>query len=180
MVPSQSSSTPLQVSVGGAHIPQSHVASHIRRPLDPQLVPTDAVPTELNPVSLPPYVIEPPDIILIDAVKIVPKSPYKVDTFDHLQIIVTGTLIDQPISGNYQVEPEGTVDLMMRIGEVMSGQPIPEAARPQVEAMANKEDRVVLRIPPEATFETAPKHLHAGDDGSMPDHGLGATLPWHG
>jgi polysaccharide export outer membrane protein len=75
-----------------------------------------------------PYVIEPPDIILIDAVKIVPKSPYKVDTFDHLQIIVTGTLIDLPISGNFQVEPEGTVNFGPAYGRVkLAGLSIDEA-----------------------------------------------------
>jgi polysaccharide export outer membrane protein len=114
-----------------------------RKPLDPRLVPIDAVPTELNPVSLSPYVIEPPDIILIDAVKIVPKSPYKVDTFDHLQIIVTGTLIDQPISGNYQVEPEGTVNFGPAYGRVkLSGLSIDEA-RDEVD----RHLRTILREP---------------------------------
>jgi hypothetical protein len=44
--------------------------------------------------------------------------------------------------------------------------------------MADREKRVVIRIKPEATFETPPKHLYAGDDGSKLKHGLGTTLPW--
>ena len=83
------------------------------------------------------------------------------------------------VYGQGRVETDGVVELMMRIGELMSGEPIPEAARPVVEAMAEKEKRVVLRITPEATFETPPKHLNAGDDGSKLDHGLGQTLPWN-
>lgn len=82
------------------------------------------------------------------------------------------------VYGRARLETEGVVDLMMRIGELMSGQPVPEAARPSVEAMARKEGRVVLRVTPEATFETAPKHVSAGDDGSKLVHGLGQTLPW--
>src|SRR6266849_5081676 len=35
---------------------------------DQEIVPA-AVPKELNKVSLPPYIIEPPDILLIDAVR---------------------------------------------------------------------------------------------------------------
>jgi PPOX class probable F420-dependent enzyme len=80
--------------------------------------------------------------------------------------------------GRARVEREGVVDLMMRIGELMSGEKIPDAARPAVEAMAERERRVLVRVTPAATFETPPKHLNAGDDGSKLTHGLGATLPW--
>lgn len=75
-------------------------------------------------------------------------------------------------------EPATVVDVMMRVGELMSGQKLPESARPGVAAMAQKEKRVVLRVRPRATFETPPRHLHAGDDGSGLRHGLGQTLPW--
>lgn len=79
-----------------------------------------------------------------------------------------------------ETDPGAVVDLMMKVGELMSGQEIPESARPSVAAMAEKEKRVLLRVTPRETFETPPKHLYAGDDGSKLDHGLGATLPWSG
>jgi PPOX class probable F420-dependent enzyme len=79
-----------------------------------------------------------------------------------------------------ETDPAAVVDLMMKVGELMSGQAIPERARPAVAAMAEKEKRVLLRVTPRETFETPPKHLYAGDDGSNLDHGLGATLPWDG
>ena len=84
------------------------------------------------------------------------------------------------VYGHAKVETdrEAVVDLMMKIGELMSGQPVPESARPAVAAMAEKEQRVILRVTPRETFETPPKHLYAGDDGSGLDHGLGQTLPW--
>ncbi|MEE3331736.1 MAG: pyridoxamine 5'-phosphate oxidase family protein [Myxococcota bacterium] len=72
-----------------------------------------------------------------------------------------------------------TGSVMMKVGEIMSGNPIPEAARPAVEAMANREDRVVIRISPEFTFYSPPVHLNAGDDGSKLEHGYGQRLPWN-
>jgi len=77
-----------------------------------------------------------------------------------------------------ETDPDAIVDLMMKVGELMSGEKIPDAARPGIRAMAEKEKRVVLRVTPVETFETPPKHLYAGDDGSKLQHGLGATLPW--
>jgi len=73
-----------------------------------------------------------------------------------------------------------TGSVMMKVGEIMSGNPIPEAARPAVEAMAEKEDRVVVRVSPEFTFYSPPVHLNAGDDGSKLEHGYGQRLPWTG
>ncbi len=70
----------------------------------------------------------------------------------------------------------GTV--MMKMGEIMSGNPIPEAARPTIEEMAQKEDRLVVRVSPEFTFYSPPVHLYAGDDGSKMKHDLGQRLPW--
>ena len=77
-----------------------------------------------------------------------------------------------------ETDPDAIVDLMMKVGELMSGEKIPDAARPAVKAMAEKEKRVIVRVTPVDTFETPPKHLYAGDDGSRLQHGLGAALPW--
>jgi PPOX class probable F420-dependent enzyme len=85
------------------------------------------------------------------------------------------------IYGKARVERDlkQTGSVMMKVGEIMSGNPIPEAARPVVEDMAKREDRVVLRISPEFTFYTPPVHLNAGDDGSKMQHGYGQRQPWH-
>jgi len=73
--------------------------------------PPSYVPTELNKVSLPPYVIEPPDILLVDALRIVPKEPFHIEPLDILQVDAEGTLFDAPIHGLYQVEPGGMLNL---------------------------------------------------------------------
>ncbi len=71
-----------------------------------------------------------------------------------------------------------TATVMMKIGEIMSGNPVPEAARPMVMAMAEKEGRLVVRLKPDYTFYTPPVHLNAGDDGSKLEHGYGQRLNW--
>lgn len=53
------------------------------------------------------------------------------------------------IYGKAKTEPEGAVDLMMRVGAVMTDNEIPEAARPALEQRAKDEGRIVLRVKPE-------------------------------
>jgi polysaccharide biosynthesis/export protein len=79
------------------------------------------VPTEKNMVSLPPYVVEPPDILLIDALRIVPKEPFHIEPLDVLQVEVEGTKLDQPIRGLYLVEPGGMLNLGPGYGKVKVG-----------------------------------------------------------
>ncbi|MEN1678229.1 MAG: polysaccharide biosynthesis/export family protein [Planctomycetota bacterium] len=80
--------------------------------------PTSPVPRELQMVSMPRYVIEPPDILLINAVKIVPKSPHRIEPFDGLLIRLEGGIADQPLADAYSVDPEGMVDLGPVYGKV--------------------------------------------------------------
>jgi PPOX class probable F420-dependent enzyme len=70
------------------------------------------------------------------------------------------------------------IDTMVKVGEIMSGQPLPNEARPLVEEMARREDRVLIRLTPQWTVYSPPVHLHAGDDGSTMQHGLAQRLPW--
>jgi polysaccharide export outer membrane protein len=93
-------------------------------PPDPDKMPAK----ELSKITLPPYVIEPPDILLIDALRVVPKPPFRIQSFDTLQVIVEGTLLEQPINGLYVVEPGGMLDLGPSYGKVMvGGQSLEEA-----------------------------------------------------
>lgn len=77
----------------------------------PEPSPLSTVPRELDKVSLPPYVIEPPDILMINAIKIVPKPPHRIEVFDGLLIRVANAFADQPIADAFVVDPEGMVDL---------------------------------------------------------------------
>jgi polysaccharide export outer membrane protein len=95
--------------------------------------PPPDVPRELKQVSLPPYVIEPPDILVIDAVRLVPRPPYKIAPLDALGILVTNTKPDQPIQGIYTVESDGTVDLGFTYGRVQILDLTLEQARKAIE-----------------------------------------------
>lgn len=77
-----------------------------------------SVPTEMDKTTLPPYVIEPPDELLLDAIKLVPKVPYKLQAQDTVQIVVIGALPEQPIGGQYVIDSDGTVDLGPTYGKV--------------------------------------------------------------
>jgi protein involved in polysaccharide export with SLBB domain len=84
----------------------------------PEPSPHSPVPRELDMVSLPAYVIEPPDILFIQAVKVVPKPPHKLEPFDAILIRVANAFADQPIADAYFISPEGDVDLGPAYGRV--------------------------------------------------------------
>ena len=78
-----------------------------------QIPASSPVPRELAKISFPEYRVSPPDVLLIDAVKVVPKSPYAIEPLDLLQISVLGTPDDpaSQIYGIYRVDPAGMVNL---------------------------------------------------------------------
>jgi polysaccharide export outer membrane protein len=74
------------------------------------------LPTELTMESHPPYRIEPPDVLWIDTIQMIPRSPYTVQALDVLLLRATGTLPNQPIEGAYTVTPDGRVNLGFSYG----------------------------------------------------------------
>ncbi|HEY2882264.1 MAG TPA: polysaccharide biosynthesis/export family protein [Pirellulales bacterium] len=79
------------------------------------------VPSEKNMCSLPPYTLEPPDILLIDAQRLIPKEPFHIQPLDVLQVEVKGTKPEQPITGLYLIEPSGMLNLGPGYGKVKVG-----------------------------------------------------------
>jgi PPOX class probable F420-dependent enzyme len=78
-----------------------------------------------------------------------------------------------------ETDHDANVDLAMRIAGVMAGTPMPEEVRPLVADGVSREDRVVLRLAPYATFETPPRHVYSADDiNEKLTHELGTSLPW--
>jgi hypothetical protein len=75
-------------------------------------------------------------------------------------------------------ERDLVVDVMMAVAERMSGQRPGDEARPFVEAMAEREDRVVIRCRPYATFASPPQHLDRNDQAQQITHWVSATVPW--
>lgn len=105
--------------------------------------PRQQPPAELAKVSLPAYRIEPPDVLLINAIRLAPKAPYFLQPLDILQIDAIGTLPEAPLSGSFQIEPSGMVNLGPAYGSVkVQGLSVGEAARAVEEQL-----RRVLRQP---------------------------------
>jgi polysaccharide export outer membrane protein len=73
----------------------------------------DSKPVEAATIesTAPEYVIEPPDVLLIDALKIVPKAPYRVEPLDVLFVQGTGLLPEAPLASKLAIEPGGRLDL---------------------------------------------------------------------
>jgi polysaccharide biosynthesis/export protein len=100
----------LSVVSGCTPVQQHQPSLHTRVPPN--------MPEEKCKVVLPTYVIEPPDILVIDAIRMVPKSPYHLRPFDVLTIQVQNALLDAPIAGMYAVDPSGLLKLGFRYGAV--------------------------------------------------------------
>jgi polysaccharide export outer membrane protein len=68
--------------------------------------------------TLPRYVIEPPDVVVIEALRLVPKRPYRVAPHDVLRVRVEGASPDQPIDDAYSVDADGTLNFGPTYGRV--------------------------------------------------------------
>lgn len=75
-------------------------------------------------------------------------------------------------------DPELIIDVMMAVGGRMSGEALTDDARPFVAAMAEQENRVVLRCTPYSTFAQPPRHLHRNDQEEVITHWRSAVMPW--
>lgn len=107
-----------------------HLTPYARHTVSVEQLPpmTDSMPRELAKTVLPLYVIEPPDILAIETIHAVPRSPYLLKTLDVLSIRVLGTLPEAPIGGEYPVEPGGVVNLGAPYGVVpVAGHTVLEA-----------------------------------------------------
>jgi polysaccharide export outer membrane protein len=116
----------------------------------PDYVPVVDAPREMQKVSHPPYVVEPPDILVIDAIRLVPKGPYKINPLDAVLINATNVLPTEPIGGVYPVEPEGRVNLGISYGSVsvvdLTTDQAREAIVKQLKDAGYKEPQVVVSL----------------------------------
>ena len=127
-------------------------------------------PAELSKMSLPTYRVEPPDVLLINAISISPPDPYFIRPLDILQIVVAGTLPEQPIAGTYQVEPSGMVNLGPSYGPVkLEGLTIDEAIDAitrHLGSLLQAPEVSVSLLQPSGQQQIAGEHL-VGPDGTV-------------
>jgi polysaccharide export outer membrane protein len=86
-------------------------------------------PKELHKAVLPEYRIEPPDVLIVNAIHVVPRSPYYLRTLDEVSISAFLPAVDAPpMEGDYVVKPGGVVDLGGEFGSVkIAGMNVEEA-----------------------------------------------------
>lgn len=112
------------LSAAGCHYVPKREAPPPLDPIPPQM---GLLPRELNKTVLPTYTIEPPDILVIEGLHILPKAPYAVRAGDVIGVQVTGTLPDAPILGGYAIQPGGIINLGPPYGSVnVAGKTIDE------------------------------------------------------
>lgn len=145
--------------------------------MPPAVVPAAApVGSELSMVALPTYDIQPPDILEIDAVRIVPKSPYRIEALDYLGINAynpAGNLTElgeQPIIGTYGVEPGGAVSLGPSYGRVqVAGLTLDEAADKITRQLSRKRKgiKVAVTLTASSGLQQIQGQHRVGPDGTV-------------
>jgi PPOX class probable F420-dependent enzyme len=69
-------------------------------------------------------------------------------------------------------------DVLTKVIGLMAGETVPDSRRPQIEQMAEDEQRVVIRVTPYATFETPPRHVWKMSDIDTLTHYTSTSMPW--
>lgn len=60
------------------------------------------------------------------------------------------------LMGTARVDEASAVDVMMKVGAIMTGNPVTESVRPMLEKRAQDEGRVAIRFTPTEFFKTQP------------------------
>jgi hypothetical protein len=82
------------------------------------------------------------------------------------------------IDATMESDPRRVIDSMMKLFSLMAGKPMPESVRANAAGTAEREQRIILRLKPYATFETPPRHVYGEQDTVELTHWLGQLLPW--
>ena len=117
------------------------------------------LPRELAKVAMPEYIIEPPDILSIEAISLIPPQPYLLRPLDSVSISstglrntasqaaarpsdpVTGLSEDLVLNGEYRVQPNGTIQLGYKLGAIQAAGLTVEMLQEQILEMLKKEYR---------------------------------------
>jgi PPOX class probable F420-dependent enzyme len=103
------------------------------------------------PAMSPVYYVMDGDDVLISTTKTRAKGRVIARNPD-VSVCVLGEAMPFPyltVYGRGRIEEDGAVDVMMKVGAAMTGNVVPESARPAIEERARTERRVVLRVTPE-------------------------------
>lgn len=108
-------------------------------PRGDRIVPPN-VPAELNKVMHPEHLIEPPDILQINALQAIPKQPYKIQAFDTLSVTILNALMEPQFAGPVVVDADGTIDLTLKFKRAKVVDLTAEQAQKAIEAHLSSKD----------------------------------------
>lgn len=131
-------------------------------------------PRELQKVSLPDYIIEPPDILTIDAVTLVPHPPYRLRPLDVVRVQTSGLPTEATAGGDLTIGIDGSLVLGFGYDTIngtyqplnVVGLTLPEvreAIKHRLESVANQAEVWVTLLKIAAQQEIAGEHLVAPD-----------------
>ena len=60
---------------------------------------------------MPPYIVETPDILQIEAIRVIPLPPYRLEPLDIIYVSASNALETAPIMGLYPIDPDGSINL---------------------------------------------------------------------
>jgi polysaccharide export outer membrane protein len=111
-------------------------------------------PRELDKMTMPPTRVEPPDVLLVEAIKGVPRPPHTIEPLDVLAVQLADPLPApaEPLSGLYPVDADGTITLGPTYGGAVQvgGLTLPDAKKKVeqfLEAAAKlKEPKVTITL----------------------------------
>lgn len=90
---------------------------------------------------MPDYIIEPPDILTINAISLIPRSPYLLSQLDVVSISTAGLLEEGSIQGEYTVQPNGTIQLGFNYGAVNAAGKTVEQLQGEILGLLRKDYR---------------------------------------
>ena len=108
------------VALAGCHSVVSRPSPRMTGPQTPPPV-GEAVPTEKDKSTLPPYTIEPPDILYIEALRVIPKPPYHLQAGDELSIVIEPDDPSLRSGRGFFIDPGGRIDLGPRVAKAQVG-----------------------------------------------------------
>jgi hypothetical protein len=83
-------------------------SGQVARPAPLRSLAEPPIPRDLAKVSQPPYGIETPDVLAIDAVRVVPLPPSRLEAFDAVILEANNLLPEETLAGLVGIEPDGT------------------------------------------------------------------------
>ncbi|QDS96066.1 Polysaccharide biosynthesis/export protein [Roseimaritima multifibrata] len=104
----------------------------------PVIVQPADVPKELCKATIPEYVIEPPDILTIDALRVLPKQPYALQPLDSISVQINKSNGEPLFNASASIDPAGELPLGPEFGSVKASGKTIGQLRTEIKRLVNE------------------------------------------